>query len=346
MKRFPRARLTLVAAATAAGLIGSLLVSTAAAAPARPTPASTTTSTTSTTATTSAAPTTSTAPTPGRGSSLPSGSGAHSRARLAGGATGSTPSSAGGPASGNAGAAATPAGAPSLSIAQSSCGADTSSAAGLQNLFNARGPVWGGGDGGQPIPIDGGRTLWLFGDTFIGGGPYGGPLTTTGVVHNSLVVQYNGNCFAYLLGNNGVSWSSAISEPSATDWYWPNDGTYDPSTGILSIVASHVRVTSGGQWGWAVLGEDVMHFRVEPEHHAGRAACSPTAAPTRPSTAGPSWSTAGTVVPLRLRPVRHGGVLPGPYRPRAWTPPTLQLPHRHGLVLRRRPMPRPCRSRR
>jgi hypothetical protein len=161
-------------------------------------------------------------------------------------------------------ATAAPTSRPSLSIAQHNCTASTSSAAGLQAAFNVRGPDWGGGDGAQPIPIDGGRTLWLFGDTYIGGGPYGGPLTTSGIVHNSMVVQYDNTCFAYLLGVNGYNWTSAIPEPNATDWYWPDDGTYDPSTGVLSIVATHLRVTTGGPWGWEVLGVDVLHYDVEP----------------------------------------------------------------------------------
>ena len=160
--------------------------------------------------------------------------------------------------------ASTPASSPALSIAQNNCTASTSTAAGLQAAFNVRGPAWGGGDGAQPIPIDGGRTLWLFGDTFIGGGPYGGPLTTSGLVHNSMAVQYNNTCFAYLLGQVGYNWTSAIPEPNSTDWYWPDDGTYDASTGILSIVATHVRVTTGGQWGWTELGVDVLHYTIEP----------------------------------------------------------------------------------
>ena len=152
----------------------------------------------------------------------------------------------------------------SISIAQSDCVADTSTAAGLQAAFDIRGPAWGGGDGAQPIPIDGGRTLWLFGDTYVGGGPDGGPLTTSGIVHNSMVVQYDNTCFAYLMGVNGLNWASAIPEPNATDWYWPDDGTYDPATGVLSIVATHVRVTTGGQWGWTEVGVDVLHYAVEP----------------------------------------------------------------------------------
>ncbi len=152
----------------------------------------------------------------------------------------------------------------SLSIAQAQCVPDTSTAAGLQAAFNIRGPVWGGGDGAQPIQIDGGRTLWLFGDTYIGGGPYGGPLTTTGLVHNSMVVQYDNTCFADLLGGGPGGWSEAIPDPASGDWYWPQDGTYDPSTGILSIAATHVRNNGGGLFGWTVLGVDVLHYQVEP----------------------------------------------------------------------------------
>ena len=154
--------------------------------------------------------------------------------------------------------------APQLTIAQSDCVSTASTTAGLTAQFEKRGPVWGGGDGAQPIPIDAGRTLWLFGDTYIGGGSYGGALKTTGLVHNSMVVQYGGRCFAALLGHAGTTWSAAIPGPATNDWYWPNDGVYDANTGVLSIVASHVRKTTGGQWGWTVLGEDVLHFRVEP----------------------------------------------------------------------------------
>ena len=290
MKRFPRARLTLVAAATAAGLIGSLLVSTAAAAPARPTPASAT----------DARP----RPHPPR-RRRPRRAGGPVSLRAAAptaergwrvGPPGRRPRRPAGPR------AATPAPpprprAPRRSRSPSrSCTADTSSAAGAAERSSTPADRCGVvGTAAQPIPIDGGRTLWLFGDTYIGGGPYGGPLTTTGVVHNSMVVQYNGNCFAYLLGNNGVSWSSAIPEPNATDWYWPDDGTYDPSTGILSIVATHVRVTSGGPvgMGGAGCGRDALPRRAD--HHAARRRdrCSPTAAPTWPSSASRSWSTAG-----------------------------------------------------
>ena len=154
---------------------------------------------------------------------------------------------------------------PTLAIAQVHCQPSATKASDLSAEFNRRGPVWGGGDGAEPVPIDGGRTLWLFGDTYIGSGSYGGPLTTSGLVHNSMVVQYGGSCFAYLLAGSPGHWGSAIADPNSTDWYWPDSGAYDPQTGVLSIVATHVHaLILGDQWAWTLLGVDVMHYRVEP----------------------------------------------------------------------------------
>ena len=151
-----------------------------------------------------------------------------------------------------------------LSIAQQNCRPTASTAADFQAQFDQRGPVWGGGDGAEPIPIDNGRTLWLFGDTYLGSGTFGGPLDNRGFVHNSMVVQYNGSCFAYLLrGNPGVGWYSAIAEPSDTDYYWPTSGAYDASAGVLSVTAMRVHHPDRTDpWGWQLLGTDVIHYRI------------------------------------------------------------------------------------
>jgi hypothetical protein len=153
-----------------------------------------------------------------------------------------------------------------LATAQTHCDPALTDASGFQREFDRRGPVWGGGDGAEPVPIDGGRTLWLFADTYLGGGPSGGPLTVTGFVHNSMVIQHDGSCFDYLFGGSATSgWASTIPEPNASDYYWPNSGSYDSSTGIVSIVATHVRtVTPGDPWGWIVLGENVIRYQVQP----------------------------------------------------------------------------------
>ena len=169
------------------------------------------------------------------------------------------------PADGGAQTSVPGAGAP-LTIAQSNCRASAATAGDLQAQFDQRGPVWGGGDGAEPIPIDNGRTLWLFGDTYIGGGPYGGRLDNRGFVHNSMVVQYNGSCFAYLFRGDAVhGWYSAIPEPSDSDYYWPNAATYDPVSGVLSISLMRVHtVDPNNPWGWQLVGIDVMHYRVSP----------------------------------------------------------------------------------
>jgi hypothetical protein len=124
--------------------------------------------------------------------------------------------------------------------------------------------VWGGGDGAEPVPIDNGRTLWLFGDTYIGSGVLGGPLDNRGFVHNSMVVQYGGSCFAYLLrGNPSVGWYSAIADPSDNDYYWPTSGAYDAGTGVLSLTAIHVhQPDKTAPWSWQLVGLDVIRYRM------------------------------------------------------------------------------------
>ncbi len=153
-----------------------------------------------------------------------------------------------------------------LAIAQQNCQSSVSTADDLQAQFNQRGPVWGGGDGAEPIPIDNGRTLWLFGDTYLGGGPLNGPLDNKGFVHNSIAVQYDGSCFAYLFRGDPVSgWYSAIPEPSDSDYYWPNAAAYDPVSGVLSISAMRVHIVDPNDpWGWQLVGIDVIHYRVSP----------------------------------------------------------------------------------
>ena len=153
-----------------------------------------------------------------------------------------------------------------LAIAQQNCRSSAATAGDLQAQFDQRGPVWGGGDGAEPIPIDNGRTLWLFGDTYLGGGPYGGPLDNQGFVHNSMVVQYDGSCFAYLFrGDPNSGWYSAIPEPSDSDYYWPNAAAFDRVSGVLSIVAMRVHtVTPGDPFGWELVGVDVLHYKVSP----------------------------------------------------------------------------------
>ena len=153
-----------------------------------------------------------------------------------------------------------------LAIASQNCQPSAASASDLQNEFNIRGPVWGGGDGAEPVPIDNGRTLWLFGDTYLGGGPLNGPLDNRGFVHNSMAVQYNGSCFAYLFrGDPQTGWYSAIPEPSDTDYYWPNAAAYDPVSGVLTISAMRVHtVDPNNPWGWQLVGVDAIHYQVTP----------------------------------------------------------------------------------
>ncbi|HEX4866872.1 MAG TPA: hypothetical protein VFV32_04535, partial [Acidimicrobiales bacterium] len=160
-------------------------------------------------------------------------------------------------------ATAAPTAGPQLTTAQSNCRASAATAADLQAQFDQRGPVWGGADLAEPVVIDGGRTVWLFGDTYIGGGPYGGQLATSGFVHNSMVIQFWGSCFDYRFGGDATTgWSSAIPDQPDGSYYWPAGGTFDPATGLMSVLALVVRTTTPGDpWGWELVGADVIRYR-------------------------------------------------------------------------------------
>ncbi|HEY5154940.1 MAG TPA: hypothetical protein VIJ47_09425, partial [Acidimicrobiales bacterium] len=170
------------------------------------------------------------------------------------------------PGTGDGSQTAVPGGGAPLAIAQQNCQPSAATAPQLQDQFNRRGPVWGGGDGAEPVPIDNGRTLWLFGDTYLGGGPLNGPLDNKGFVHNSMAVQYNGSCFLYMFrGDPQSGWYSAIPEPSDSDHYWPTSGAYDPVTGVLTIMAMRVHtINPNDPWAWQLVGADALHYRVSP----------------------------------------------------------------------------------
>ena len=55
---------------------------------------------------------------------------------------------------------------------------------------------WASADGAIPVTLPDGRTVWLFGDTFVGKVDPGGAIDPADpLIHNSFVVQ-TGACFA------------------------------------------------------------------------------------------------------------------------------------------------------
>lgn len=84
---------------------------------------------------------------------------------------------------------------------------------------------WYGGDGAYSIPLDHDRTLWVFGDTFVGCGEYRKERinmdvilgTTVGISTCSVSNEFTIN---YYLKNKGGKFVSSFGE---NEWLWPQD---------------------------------------------------------------------------------------------------------------------------
>jgi len=86
---------------------------------------------------------------------------------------------------------------------------------------------WASVDGAVPVPIDSGRVLWLFGDTYIGKVSETGEITPSdALVNNSFVLQ-TGACFKPLMGGTPLARTDRIPSPAAGEFYWPASGIMD-----------------------------------------------------------------------------------------------------------------------
>ncbi len=112
---------------------------------------------------------------------------------------------------------------------------------------------WTGGDATYSVTLPDGRTLWLFGDSFIGtvnpdrsrpNGPF---------KRNAAMVQ-DGDQMTTLQGG-----PSAFVEPVEPGWwYWPGHGIAHGDT--LQVIYFGFKSTGGGAWDFAYASIDVATF--------------------------------------------------------------------------------------
>lgn len=94
-------------------------------------------------------------------------------------------------------------------------------------LFHSN-PLWLGGDAAFSVDLGQGRILWLFGDSFIAGGP-GEPRSASRMVRNSIAIESgydpsHASIRFYWKHKNGAA-SSFFPERSGK-WLWPMHGIY------------------------------------------------------------------------------------------------------------------------
>lgn len=115
---------------------------------------------------------------------------------------------------------------------------------------------WLGGDGAYSVPLGGGRSLWIFGDTFVGPANATSRTQSTGFVHNSVAVSTcsGQTCtFQYYWAGMNTSTPGPMFSPPNSDWFWPMDGFVYNGTLYLALMQMHA-TGSGGAFGFAYSG--------------------------------------------------------------------------------------------
>ncbi len=120
--------------------------------------------------------------------------------------------------------------------------------AAFNRLFAAQAKGWTGADGTISIRIPDGRTLWLFGDSFLGRvNPDGTRPGDSPFIRNSALVQSDGLLTPLYGRRQGAP--AALFQPAVQDeWYWPGDGT--PEGHRLLVFLHRYRQARPGLWGW------------------------------------------------------------------------------------------------
>ena len=119
----------------------------------------------------------------------------------------------------------------------------------FNRLFTRPGRGWTGGDGTLSIGLPDGRSVWLFGDTFLGHvRPDGSRPPDSPLIRNCLVVQ-NGEYLTTLHGGTTRDPTAFLVPQDPAAWFWPGDGIV---CGDRLLVFYHrFRQVAPGMWGWA-----------------------------------------------------------------------------------------------
>jgi hypothetical protein len=99
---------------------------------------------------------------------------------------------------------------------------------------------WVNGDGAYPVPLQGGRVAWLFGDSEVRRAD-----GTDALVHNTIVVQTSEAKLQTLAGGTSAQPADLIQPVQPGTWLWPSSGFVE--RGRLMVFAEEfTRPTGGG----------------------------------------------------------------------------------------------------
>ncbi len=137
-------------------------------------------------------------------------------------------------------------------------GISTKPATKFTKIFDTKGNGWTGSDAAYSIGLPDGRSLWLFGDSF---------LDTVYADYSRPGSDLIRNCFVIQAGNNLTTLvTNTIDDPEAlvstldptNEWYWPGDGTVIGDN-VYVYMMYFIR-TGGGIFDFEYVRTDLVQF--------------------------------------------------------------------------------------
>jgi hypothetical protein len=127
---------------------------------------------------------------------------------------------------------------------------------------------WLGADAAYSIPLNAGQSLWLFGDTFVGGRTATTRAQRIGMPRNSIGISDcdNQHCqIRYYWNRMYQPHPRAFFDLAGADWFWPLDGF--TANGSLYIVLEQMRTVGTGAFGFgnsALVLATIPNFQAPP----------------------------------------------------------------------------------
>ncbi|MEU4396130.1 DUF4185 domain-containing protein [Kribbella sp. NPDC023855] len=129
----------------------------------------------------------------------------------------------------------------------------------LLNAYSDTGKGWTGGDSTYSVKLRGGRTAWIFSDTFLGPvNADGGRPITTPFINNSFVIQ-RGKSLKTVTGGT-ASEPTALVPPPSNGWYWFGAAGTSKAGRNLDVTTLQFERTGTGQWDWRWASNHLARF--------------------------------------------------------------------------------------
>lgn len=127
------------------------------------------------------------------------------------------------------------------------------------NLFT-RSKGWTGADATYSVDLKNGKTLWMFGDTFIDQVSSNRTRPSFRLIHNSLMLQSGRDFETFYSQTSGMP-DAYAKPPESDEWYWPGDGTI--ANGKLYLFMHGFGTGGGGAWDFFRTSVDLLTINLE-----------------------------------------------------------------------------------